>query len=208
MDFIYPPRPKGRLDPKLLSKYEDGRWVVQRKFNGTRTLIHIVGKTVVFWNRHAEQHKQFDFGPKFVAEILSLNLPENEYWLDGELLATKTKTPEYKGRVVLYDVLQAGKYLFGSPDQMARVAMLRDICRNPQTLEPNHGLALKVTENVWMAQTFEKDFVAEYERFLHCPEIEGVVLRRRDSTLDSFGRKEYEVNWQIRCRKPATNYAF
>lgn len=205
MNFIYPPRPKGKLDHKLLPKYEDGRWIAQRKFNGTRTLIHIIGKDVYFWNRHGIQHNQFN--ENFKKEVLELNLTENEYWLDGELLATKTKTPFYKGKMVLYDVLQAGQYLFGI-SQLKRIDLLSQICRNPQKLECNLGIALEVSGNVWMAETFFNNFEVEYKKFIDCPEIEGLVLRKKNSVLDSFGRKEYEVDWQIRCRKPAKNYAF
>ena len=47
-----------------------------------------------------------------------------EYWLDGEVLI-KTKAKDTKGKIVLFDILQAGKYLFMKfHDQMGRLAML------------------------------------------------------------------------------------
>ncbi len=211
MQIIYPPRPKSRILPTNLSAYDNDAWVVQRKFNGTRIVLHILGKAVYILNRHGEKPRQFELTTKYKEELLSLDLiPSQEYWLDGELLDAKTTSPAYKGKIVLFDVLQAGKYLFGKPDLLGRLEILTKICRNPTKHEPHSKIALSVTENVWMAETFSTNFVNEYERFLAMPEIEGLVLKKKASSLNNFGQKEYEVDWQIRCRKPHAggNYSF
>ena len=204
MKILYPPRPKGRITPNQLGVYEDsGKWVVQRKFNGTRILVHILGNEVYILNRHGEAPKQFTLTANLKKEFLSLDLDKNlEYWLDGELLDAKTRNVCYKGKIVLFDVLQTGKYLFSGPTLLARQKILEKICRSPEKLEPNAGLALQVTENIWMAQTFLDNFKLRFEEFLSHDEIEGLVLKKIDSKIDNFGHKQYEVGWQIRCRKP------
>ena len=210
MRIIYPPRPKGKITPSQLDTYDKtGRWLVQRKFNGTRNPIHVSPDGVVsMFGRHGEEHRQFEMSKSLADEILSLNLElGKEYWLDSELLAFKTKTPQYKGKVVLFDLLQAGRYLFKRPDQVIRLEMLADICGNPQEYEPGN-LALQVTENVWLAENFLSDFRVEFDRHLQTDEIEGVVLRRKNSTIDNTGTKEYDITWQIRCRKPHKNYTW
>jgi hypothetical protein len=142
-------------------------------------------------------------------QILSLRLVAGkEYWLDGELLHSKTADVRYKNRIVLFDVLQAGNYLFGSPTLMGRYQMLQDICRFPQNLEPFEGIAISVTENVWLAETFDRDFARVWNQFINLSEIEGLVLKKPNSVLDTFGTKETEVGWQLRCRKEHKNYAF
>ena len=127
--------------------------------------------------------------------------------MDGELLDAKTVTPAYKHRIVLFDILFSGKYLFGV-DQLSRLDLLRKICGNPCTLEPNLGLALQVTENLWMLETWEEGFVQHYERLLAQPEIEGLVLRQKISRLDTVGTRQYDAAWILRCRKPSRLYMF
>lgn len=208
---MYPPRPKHRIRPAELPKFEaQGRWVVQRKYNGTRTLLHVTPERVVeAWTRHQTRHEQWTMSQDVVQQILSLRLiPGQEYWLDGELLHSKTKTPQYKNRIVLFDVLQAGHYLFGSPNLLGRYEILQQICGFPTKKEPFKGIALAVTDNIWLAETYYSNFVEIWNEYIDLPEIEGLVLKRPDSVLDTFGTRETEVSWQIRCRKEHKNYSF
>lgn len=208
--FMYPPRPVGKITPNLLAEYErTGRWVVQRKYNGTHILLNVLGTKVQIFDRMENIPKQFTLTESIKDQILSLNLDRGkEYWLDGEVLDAKTKNPLYKNRIVLYDLLQAGHYLFGAPTLLGRLSLLREICRNPKTLESGFGIALSVTENVWMAETFESNFLDRYNDFIDKDEIEGLVLKKSASVLDNIGSKEYEVGWLIRCRKSHKNYKF
>lgn len=211
MPVIYPPRPKGKISPDVLDTYEkSGIWVAQRKFNGQRNLIHISrAGEIKLYSRHGGAHARFKPTQKLVYQIERLNLKSGtEYWLDSELLDAKTTSQAYKGKIILFDVLQAGRYLFGNPTQMERLEILRAICRNPVEHEPTHGIALRVSDDLWMAETFEAGFKQEFDRFLQLDEIEGLVLRKRQSVLDNPGLREYEVTWQVRCRKPHKNYQF
>ena len=83
--------------------------------------------------------------------------------------------------------------------------MLRELCGDPQTLEPG-GLALEISPKLWLAQTFTEDFVPRFKEALNNDSIEGLVLRKKKSTLDHFGSEYYETGWVIRCRKPNKNY--
>jgi hypothetical protein len=208
MRFIYPPRPKGKINPPQLPTYQDGRWVVQRKFNDTRNGIAIsADRSVVMYNRHGEIHKQFIPSEDILRQVLALNLePGLEYWLDGGLLHAKTTDPTYKNRLILYDILYAGRYLFNTHTTLQRLQMLKEICRNPTHREPGRGIALMVSPNIWMAETFDVDFVPRYNDFLDMDEIEGLVLKKSGSFIDNMGTKQYEIPWQIRCRKPNANY--
>ena len=208
---IYPPRPAGKITPIELPKYERrGNWAVQRKFNGQRNVIHIAADgTVTMFGRHGGPHLNFKPSPELLAEFKALHLEHGkEYWLDSELLDKKTKDPNYKDRIILFDVLQAGRYLFGGPNQAVRLQMLDAICGHPTQREPFHGIALQVTPHIWLAETFADKFVVHFQEILKYDEIEGLVLKRMDSVLDNLGTAEYEIAWQIRCRKPHKNYNF
>lgn len=202
MKIIYPPRPKGKVPPNQLDIIEErNTHVIQRKFRGSRNIIHrATDGRISFYSRHGRSHLKYKL-PKFLAlEIESLNFENGkEYWLDSELMH-----PHIENVVILYDVLQAGKYLYGV-NQIERLELLSNICRNPKELsEPK--IALCVTKHVWMAENWESDFSQHFNEFIHLDHIEGLVLRQKDSCLDDFGSKEYEIDWQIRCRKKGPNY--
>lgn len=207
---LFPPRPVGKMLPSTLPMYEKTKqWIVQRKFNGTRTLIHIHGDHICFQSRYGDAHKQFKESASLIAEFRSLNLnPSLEYWFDGEILDAKTTNPDYKGKIVLFDILQEGEYLFGSPNLLERYEILRSICHSPKELEPAYGLALQVTKNIWLAENFSENFNRHFKEFIDKDEIEGLVLKKKESVIDNVGAKYYEVPWQIRCRKTSKNYLF
>jgi hypothetical protein len=129
----------------------------------------------------------------------------NEYWLDGEILI-KTIANDTKDKVVLFDVLQAGEYLF-LRNQLDRLEVLKKICGEPTKLDSFRGMAYVVSPNVLMAPTFYSNFVQEFNKD-YKEEVEGLVLRRKDSLLDNFGNKEYLVDWIIRCRRENKNCLF
>lgn len=210
MQFIFPPRPKGKITPSQLKTYEStGNWIVQRKFNGQRNLIHISQNDAYIIGRYGSEHAKYVLPPFLKKQILSLNWNPNwEYWLDSELLDSKTTNPAYKNCIVLFDILQADKYLFLGPNLLERYDMLKELCGNPTELEKENQIALKVTPNILLAEIFHDDFSKRYQEKLQLDEIEGVVLKKKKSQLDNLGRAYYEVGWQIRCRKPTKNYNF
>ena len=53
-----------------------------------------------------------------------------------------------------------------------------------------------------MAQVFRADFVDRFKESLSNFQLEGLVLRKKDSGLDNLGLNLYETNNLVRCRKP------
>lgn len=212
MKILYPPHPNIRIPFNKLKEYEEsGKWIAQRKFNGTNILIYISTKREVsILTRHGTPPKLFSLSESHANQLLSLNLdPNKDYWLNGELLDHKTKNKDYKKKIVLFDVLHAGRYLIKNPNQLKRLEMLKDICNHPEKLEKN-GIALEVSEDVWMAESWEYDFEQHYNEYIDKDEIEGLILRKKNSFLDNFDQKEYDVSWIVKCRKPHSggNYNF
>lgn len=200
--IIYPPRPKSKMLPSELPYYEStGEWAAQRKFRGSRCVIYIdKDRSLTIGSRHGKAFSRFSLSEDMKSQILdSLHLePGKSYWLDGELM---NKDIDATNEIILFDILQAGRYLFGFPDQMRRLEILKEICGCPSKL-CSSGLALEVAPKLWMAQTFESDFVSRFKEALDVDQLEGLVLRKRSASLDGFGDKEYETNHLIRCRKP------
>lgn len=205
MPKLFPPHPLSRMPVHDLTSYEaSGKWIAQRKFNGTHILIHVSPRgDVGILTRHGTPPKLFSLSKGHIKQILALNLERGkEYWFDGELLDHKTSDPRYKGKIVLFDVLQAGRYFIGSPNQAERLRILSAICGNPTSLEPNRGIALEISKDLWLAQNWTAGFHDRFADFLDMDEIEGLILRKASSVLENFGQKKYDVHWIIRCRKP------
>lgn len=208
---IFPPRPKGRIMPTELPRLEKlGIYVCQPKYQGSRICINIAAdETVTSCDRHGSTHASFHLSQQQIQELLALPGRKKglEYWLDGEVLI-KTKAKDTKGKIVLFDILQAGKYLFMKPDQMVRLAMLDELCGNARTIDPWRGIAYQVSNNILLSPYFDKDFADSFKKYTNDDEVEGLVLREKKSVLDNFGQKEYEISWMVRCRKPHKNYNF
>lgn len=201
VQIIYPPRPLGNMPPSELPQYEaSGRWLAQRKFHGSRAVMYIgADREVVLASRHGKAFGKFQLTKDFSQEIVeSLSLEKGKsYWLDGELL---NKQVGATNELVLFDVLQAGRYLFGRPTQLERLHILSGICNNPKRLCKSK-VAFQVSPRLWMAQTFSDNFVDRYQEAFGNPVLEGLVLRRATASLDHFGSKEYVTPHLIRCRK-------
>jgi ATP-dependent DNA ligase len=204
MPLLYPPHPSSKIPNTSLDSYESsGEWIAQRKFNGTHVLVHVFGEKVSILNRHGTSPKMFSLSESHVEQFISLNIDTGkEYWFNGELLDHKTCSPEYKGKIVLFDILQAGRYFMRGPTQSERLDILADICGRPVGLEPGRGIALSVSEDIWLAENWAAGFKDRFSDFLDMDEIEGLVLRKSSSVLESFGQKKYDVHWILRCRKP------
>jgi len=202
MKFLYPPRPKGRMLHSDLHLYEkSGEWVAQRKFRGSRAVIYISkSRQVHLGSRHGKPFSNFELTPSLKDELISsLNLEDDkDYWLDGELM---NKDVDSTKEIIFFDVLQVGKYLFYKPTQIERLQILDGICRSP-TKMCRSGIALEVSTNFWLAERFDRNFEDRYKDSLSNPQLEGLVLRRKNKGLESLGEKEYETSNLIRCRKP------
>jgi|LSQX01.3.fsa_nt_gb ATP-dependent DNA ligase len=214
--YIYPPRPKSKIHPDLLQKEEDrGVWLWQRKYDGDRCVVVVENGRVHLANRRGGFHSPTKFAP-LRRELSALKFPSGIHYLDGELLH-----PLVPNTIVLFDVLQLGRYLLGE-NQLDRLSLLANLCGNPYQDCP-FGVATQVSQNVWLAQGGDQHFVKEFGRFLDSrfgPDgglvtettpgrlVEGLVLRRKDSVLDSYGARPYEVDWQLRCRIGNKNYRF
>lgn len=208
--FVFPPRPKSAIPPTELAYYESlGVYCAQLKYNGSRSVIQITANgEVSIYSRHGRPHLNYQMPLAIMKEFLALpGLKKGvDVLLDGELLS-KTTAKDTKNKIVLFDILQYGNYFFLNPDQKSRLQILATICGNPITLDPMRGMGYQISENLLMAPTFDSGFKTEFEKD-YGDEVEGLVLRKNNSVIDNFGKKEYEINWLIRCRKPHKNYSF
>lgn len=203
MRYIYPPRPKGKMHPRDLPIYESsGRWVAQRKFGGTRTMVRVgLDGELDFLNRHGSRQERVRPHSGIVESLRGLRLARGkEHLLDGEMIRGEKST------LVLFDLLVLdGAYLFGKPDQLTRLQLLSECCGPGKSSD----LGILVGDGLVVAECWGEGFVARFSESSGMPNVEGLVLRKKSSGLDNYGAAEYETTSQIRCRKPLdTHYNF
>lgn len=219
--YIYPPYPNraSKISPLDLDQFEQtGRWLVQRKYNGSRTGVRVYREKVSVHDRHGGSLVSMPLTETMKECVLSLNLnPDVGYWLDGEFLGKKAKVAltqqqAAKDTLVLYDILFMGRHL-NQENQQTRLDLLSKICNHPTEHEPKKRalqVVNKESSHIWMAETFDKEFEYRFYEFvdedeqgrdLH-PEIEGIVLRNKQFILRNAGVKQYSLKGEvIRCRK-------
>lgn len=195
--LISPPRPGVTIPPDMLHEYEDKGWGAQPKYDGDRMVVAIERGRAYLSNRHRKWHPNSKF-EQLRQELSALKLPSGLHYLDGELLPGDI--------LALFDVLHYKDYLIGI-NQMDRLAILADVCGAPTKLCEG-GIAYEVTPHIWMATWTESQFRQLFDNLIWHKLVEGVVLRRKDSALDSWGSSEYEVPWQVRCRRGTKNYRY
>jgi len=205
---MFPPRPEGSVHPDDLLQYPG--WWAQRKFNGTRTVIFIDPEgTATIKNRHKEDHRAYKLTGEMREAIRSLPL-ERGTWhvLDGELMHSKTKG--LKDRIVVFDILvHDGEYLVGTTVK-DRFDLLFYAVGEPDTYEDETGseLALRVNDNLWLAEMFDSDLPDRFRELNALDEIEGLVLKDPGGKMQPGVIEKNNTSWLIRCRKPHKNYQY
>jgi hypothetical protein len=218
--FLYPQHPKSGIlvATNLLDDYEkQGNWLAQLKYQGSNTVLWVYNDQFMMWNRRGEPFTTYKAKEGMRKCIQNLDLaPNTEYVLNGELLHTKAKNKTTNKQVVtdtivLFDVLYVGTYLSAEPLEQ-RLVILKNICRNPQTLDKDKQALIVASEDesqIWMAETWDNEFSYHYWRFVdedsqnndRYPLIEGLMLKLKGSTNVGFGTKPTDVTWMVRCRK-------
>jgi len=227
--FILPPHPNPhmRIRREDLPLYESmGKYVAQRKFNGTHTVLWIYQDQVVIWDRRGITMTFYRLTEGMNKCLLRLNRdPSKELVMAGEVLHTKAKSKitdkqEATNTICLFDVLMYGDYLT-KLTQVDRLELLKEICRDPINLEPAKfpgatQRALMVNQQdeatLWLAETFTEEFQYHYDECCtdqtdkqgrdRYHEIEGLVLRQKDSKIRIGQHGVGDVDWLVRCRKP------
>jgi hypothetical protein len=218
--YLFPQHPKSGIliAPQQLEEYEaQGHWLAQLKFQGSTSILWVYNDQFMIWNRLGEPFTNYKAKEGMRKCIQSLKLqPDTEYVFNGELLHTKAKHKSSGKQaatdtIVLFDVLYIKRYL--AVEQLEeRLALLTDICRDPQVYDKDkQGLivAHEDESQIWLAETYYDDFNYHFWKFVdedaqnndRYPLIEGLMLKRKGSTNIGFGSKPVDVTWMTRCRK-------
>lgn len=200
--YLWPTRPAKAVMVDTLNYWEQNReWVAQIKKNGTNNPVFVTDTEVIFKTRHNDDHKQWT-PPQDIVDFFS----QFPAWtvFNTELLHSKTK--HIKDTIYIHDIVAYdGEQLVGSTFT-ERQALLQTIF-DADAAEDSYS-HYSITENVWLAKTFFKNFKTLYNSTLLFDEDEGLVLKNPDAKLKQCVSATSNSRWMIKCRKPHKNYSF
>lgn len=204
---LYPPRIETAIRPDTLRKYRG--FIAQFKYHDVRTLVSL--PDLELRNRHRQKLVEYRITPSLTRDLHQLAWNENgPLLLDGGIL--RESVPKVGRPLILWDILvYDGRYLLGTPYR-ERYELLCSLCGNPRTPEPYTGqrIAIEVTREIWLAPCFERseNFPGIFARTLPVSYLEGLVLKNPAAPLERSLSESNNTRWQLKVRKPRTDYAF
>ena len=193
--YFYPEKPiLISKDQELFTKLSDNPdWIAERKYNGSRLVLHYFNGKFQFWNRHNEK---FSFNPdKAILDILH-SLPLKGYCVfDGEL--RNNKVTGIKQKLMLWDtILWDGELLNDIPFN-ERHKIIQDIL--PEDGDP-----------IGWPHQFESKFDSVFEEVISDKEIEGLVMKKLSGKLGVSRKTNQDSRWMYKVRRPheGGNYKF
>lgn len=196
--YLWPPRPETKIPPALIGFYEKRGWWGQVKKNGTCTVIFSHGDDVVFKTRHDDDHKAWAPQPE---HAIFFNGREQWNVYVAELL--HSKTANVKNHLYLFDILVSdGEDLSGTSFADRQAILLG---RYPGNGGAGLG-ATRVTKQVSRATCYTRDFERVWSEL--AAEDEGIVFKDPASKLAPCVTQTANAMWQVKCRRPHSNYSF
>jgi hypothetical protein len=212
--FIFPPRPN-LYDPDQLEFFDNGEYWAQLKLDDTRNLIIMEPSgEIKLFTRHKTAHKAYSKPhPNLIAALSALKLEKGKYQVFDSLLM-HSKNALVKDTVVLMDMLVYNSDYLYLVEYEDRYDMLKKVCGNPKKLEKDSSLelALKVTEHLWLAKNYEKDFRKLFNKWEGVFKdgqriVEGLVFKQKTGKLEYHFNSE-KCSWMYKVRYPKKNYDF
>ena len=192
--YLYPEKPV-LVPPRtiLIDRLsEDPRFIAEKKYNGSRLLLHFIDNDWRFFNRHG---KEFRFVPDMDLGIAlaKLALKLHGYWLfDGEL--RNNKVPGVKQKMILWDVFIMENILLQGPFWHRR--------RHLEALLETEAEPLGVTKQ------YPDQFRGVFSDVIQDKEIEGLVMKNLDGTLNLSRTSNQDSAWQFKIRRPNNSYRY
>lgn len=171
-----------RIKPEELSNYDNGEWIAERKYDGTRILMTITKHKISMINRRdIEKIMQY---PEFLNARECLNDDVDEIVLDGELIVNddfnllakrdhltdkmkiKLMSMKYPATYMVFDVLEVNGVDVRNRPLIERKRILRQFVRN--------------TDNIKIVEYVENGFKEFFDWVIN-DGGEGIMLKKKSS---------------------------
>lgn len=186
--YLYPERPtllSLQRNRVLIKGLDPKTWRAEKKYNGTRCILHILDGEISFWGRHGEK-LAYTPSAELLEAIKKMNL--KGYWIfDGELRHNKTKG--ISNKLVLWDVLCADSILLFEPPYWVRRSILDDfLTREAEPLGSTYQM-----QGDW-EEIFNQVIKGD-------DEAEGIVLKNLRGVLRLGRSSAFDSTWMLKIRK-------
>jgi len=202
--YIYPPRPEFKISSESLYKYDTGEYLAQPKLNGSCAELYIKSTSFYVKNRHKGGLTNFKLNN---TDVLPLHRKGGEMLLVGEYMNKNQNDKSGKPwnhKFVIFDILVLDdQHLIGTTYQ-ERLVILHELFGT----EIYDDYLYKISENIYMVRTFDKDFLNFYNKIVQIDMLEGLVLKKKNGKLEQGTREKNNVGWSIKARKQNKNYSF
>ena len=210
--YLFPPRPEQTTHHTELSKYDNGEYIAQPKYNGSCCVVFLNETNCIVMNRHktriTSDYSNIDFRGMYSGKGWMV--------LCGEFMNKSKKGEQgetWNLKFVAFDILvYNGEYMIGTTFKQ-RVDLLEKLFPCHRMMIGEKFESMKYTcitncKNVYRATSYYANFENLYSKLITTDMYEGIVLKRADAKLTLGMAEKNNNSWQIKCRKPTKNYAF
>ena len=205
--YLYPPRPKHKIDPDNLCNFDNNIFLAQPKLNGSCCLVFTNGEEVIIKNRHKNDFSNFKIDKQ---EFLKIFRGTNSKWsvYVGEYMNKSQKDEKNKiwnQKFVIFDILVFDNNLLIKNNYFERQQLLENLYPNNQTKPLLH----EITNTIWRVDNIFSNFKEMFDNIIKYQMFEGLVLKKKNSILrDPLRLPENNCNSMLKCRKPTKNYNY
>jgi hypothetical protein len=202
--YIFPPRPSIKAPETTIEKWSEMEFVAQPKLNGSCGVLFTDGKQLKFMTRH-----NTPFAKSSIPNEELNSLCKGKGWtvLVGEHMNKSQRDSSKKifnNKFVIFDILvHEGKQLIGRTFS-ERQALLSKLYK---TTAHDNWIS-KISENVYRANNLEKDLEKNWKEVTAVQMYEGFVFKKKSGKLTTGHKKENNMGWQVKIRKPTKNYSY
>ena len=207
-DYLFPPRPKRKIKPSNLNKYETGEYLLQPKMDGSCAVIFTDGVRVIVKSRHKRSFSRFKMNTR---EIKEAHRGEPGSWMVfvGEYM-NKSRQDElgcvWNHKLVIFDILVYNSELLLGMSTIDRMRLLEEVYPE-RPFKPHLS---KISRNVWRVKSiYESDgYLDKFNKIKSVDMFEGFVLKKMKAVLDPPFRNDNNSTSQLKVRKPTKNYRY
>lgn len=199
--YLYPPRPERALPETSIQFMEGKGYGAQVKKNGTCTVIFSRGKEVIFKTRHPESNNGEHRAWQPLPEHIKFFQSSSKKWTVFVAELLHSKVPGIRNQLVINDIL-----VFEGEQLVGKTFAERQEILHSQWKGEDEGDQIRVSEYVSIAKTFLKDFKKLWGGLK--AEDEGLVFKHMDIPMARCIKASSNTSWQLKIRRPATNYSF
>lgn len=192
--MIYPPRPENVISRDDLINFESKNYIAQAKLNGSNCVIISDGFKHVYFNRHGQP---MSIPPKLDI-VFNPGIYVGEYM--NKFQAMEEDKP-FDGNICIHDILKFGSFDMVGTKYSQRIETLNNIF----TPSYFNGYLFRVSEKVFLIESFLSNFTHLYDELITIKMVEGLVIKNQDTRLLPYTRNDNIIG-QYKARKPTKSY--